>query len=335
MNKDNFKYEFNLMKKCMGVEVDYKVIEIIGKSRCIAWVASGLSACPAEFDRRILQDLANAPGIFFSPLDFIKSELSNYLPILVTYRGRNLDIQAVAKKIVKSKIKEVIIITGFPKNRVEMFLREKGVNVKAITIPVHKEENRFVSVLASLALAGLGIAIENKLSKQSLDYHNIEEVWNFSIKTSKNICEKFLAISDDWPSFKWIVLGSGLSSPYLYGWQSAMAEAGLCTFITGDIKDYSHGKYLSAFREKNLAYLILVDEYNHNLADVMEKRFSKFFPVIKIVPKFDGLEGLIENLFIIFHTVSMLSKSSGLSIKNPPKTQEVAKWNNWGRINVS
>ena len=255
---NNFDYEFNLMKKCMNTEINHGVLESIRKSRCIAWVASGLSACPAEFARRILQDTTDVPGVFFTPLDFIKSKLINFLPILITYRGKSFDIQAVAKKIMKSDIKEVIMITGFSGNRVEKFLRENGVEVRVVVMPDHKEENRFVSVLASLGLTGLGIAIANKLSKQQLNF-DLEKIWDSSIKISRTVCENFLVVGSNWSDYKWIVLGSGLSSPYLYGWQSVMSESGLCTFITGDIKDYSHGKYLSALREKNLAYLILTD----------------------------------------------------------------------------
>jgi len=332
MLKRIFSYELGLIENCLKIRISNPPIKLLLNCRAIAWVASGLSLCTAEFGRKIMQDYCNIPGNVYTPLDFATSNVKEFFPVLISYRGKNLDIKSAARKINQTKVKDLLLISGFKNSPVERYSISNNVKVQCLSLPIHKEENRFVSVLSVFALCALTQRLAERIKgKIFLSFEELELIYDSANEESEKI---FYVMTKtlDIKNYKLIALGNGLNSPALNGLKSAFAESGLATIITGDIKDYSHGKYLSAFREKKVAYLLFENKFNHNMANILYSRLSPSFPIIRVNINETEISGLWKEIFFIFLLTLRLSNFYGFNLKHPPKPKNMKRWSNWGVI---
>lgn len=332
MPKRIFSYELELIENCLKIRIPSPSIKLLINCRAIAWVASGLSLCTAEFGRKIIQDYCGVPGNVYTPLDFITSNIKKCFPVLISYRGKNLDIKSAASKINQAKIKNFLLISGFKNSPVERYSISNKVKVHCLSLPKHKEEHRFVSVLSVFALCALTQRLAECIKgKILLSFDELELIYDSANVESEKIFH-VMTNTLDIKNCKLIALGNGMNSPALNGLKSAFAESGLATIITGDIKDYSHGKYLSAFQEKKVAYLLFEDKFNHNLARIFYSHLSPSFPIIRVNIHETEIGGMWKEIFFIFLLTLRLSNFYGFNLKHPPKPRNMERWSNWGVI---
>lgn len=318
------------LENCFNVRISKDIIEDLMQANHLIWVWSWLSSSPAEFGRKTINEVW-IPWIFQSPYEFVESNINRWMPVLISYRWKNLDIQSVADKIVKSWVKKILLISWYIDTRVSKFLEKNWVKVHIISLPEHIEEKSFVSVKATTWLITLILKLRMKIKweNKSIDFKKISDKAEIM---SKNLSNKII-LQDWWRKNKWIILSCWIVNYSTLCWQSSLMEAWLVSPIIWDIKDYSHWKYLSAFEERNINYLI-IDSYQSN-SDIVNKLFSRlciYFNIYVIKPDFDSISWYLENIFIAFKTVDKLSKSQNLSIKNPPKPKEMWKWKNWWKL---
>src|SRR5690348_14488347 len=331
-----FPVELGFFKECFKLPVDAETRRAISDARCTAWIASGLSKVAAECGRRMLQNCAGVPGRLFTPLDYCSSNHTQYLPVLVSYHGRNHDIQAAANSLVKAGHKRAILIAGYENTSVRTFLEDNGVKTHTIFLPQHQEDKRFVSVMATWALSALCLRLAQTVSSPAVQ--DLDDSFDAAYEQARSAAslagESFTKIKD-WSNRKWIVLGSGSTMPVLLAWEAMCAESALLSVVTADGKDYTHGRYLAALREKNVGFVILSDDKNADLGRIIKDRFSKLFPVIELDSRGDELFVLSHQLFLVTMIVSGLAKVAGHSIASPPKPTFIRSWNNWGKIKSS
>lgn len=331
-----FASELGLFKKCFKLPVDAETCGAISDSRCTAWIASGLSKVAAECGRRMLQNCAGVPGRLFTPLDFCSSNHTQYLPVLVSYHGRNHDIQAAAKSLVKAGHKRAVLIAGYETTSVRAYLEDNGVKVHTIFLPEHQEDKRFVSVMATWALSALCMRLAQTVG--SPDVQDLDDSFDAAYEQARSAAgpagESFIK-TKDWSNRKWIVLGTGSTVPAMLAWEAMCAESALLSVVIADIKDYTHGRYLSALREKAVGFVILSDDMNADLGRMIKDRFSPLFPVIELNSRGDELFVLSHQLFLVTMIVSRLAKVAGHTLARPPKPTFIRSWNNWGTIRSS
>jgi hypothetical protein len=330
-----FEYELELVCNCLDVKIEPEITQLIDRSRCLAWIASGLSKAAAESGRRALQDTASIPGILMTPLDYCSGNRSVYLPVLVSYRGKNHDILSAARSVVGSRAREVILISGYCDTPVRAYLEQNGVKVHLISLPKHREDKRFVAVLATWGLAGLSLGLAQAMAGPGGNRRTLlRAAYESAEKKSKAATEQFLEV-ERWDSRKWIILGGANAVPAMLAWEAMLGEGAIMSAALGDIKDYTHGRYLSAMRERSAAFLILTDSSSRNLGEIVGNRFASCFPTVAVDTSFEGADpfpSTCEHLFLPAFVVSGLAQSLGHTICKPPKPREVHDWRNWGQI---
>jgi hypothetical protein len=328
-----FASELVLFKECLKLSVDTETCRVISDSRCTAWIASGLSKVAAECGRRMLQNRTGVPGRLFTPLDYYSSNHRQYLPVLVSYHGKNHDIQAAANSLVKAEHKRAVLIAGYESTPVRAYLEDNGVEVHTIFLPEHQEDKRFVSVMATWALSALCLRVAQAVGSQKVA--DLEDGVDAAYEQARSAAaltgESFNQI-EDWSNRKWIVLGTGSAAPAMLAWEAMCAESALLSVVIADLKDYTHGRYLSALREKTVGFVILSDEMNADVARIIKDRFSQLFPVIELNSRGDELFSLCHQLFLVTMIVSGLARGAGHSLTSPPKPPFIRSWNNWGKI---
>lgn len=331
-----FEYELSLVKECLTMPLSESLVKTLLNARSTAWIASGLSSFSAEFGRRMFLNKTGIPATLFTPLDFVQSNTSQYLPILVSYRGKNRDIKSVAKKIVQNPNGAVVLLTGFADTPVERQLLSGKNPVDWFHLPAHKEEKRFISVLPTMTLAALGYRLAQLSGKDYDDTSLVEGLdWIYSkAKITSQRLVKEMTKFEGWDKLKWIIIGGGSSAPSLLGWQTSLMEAGLTSPVIIDIKDFSHGKYLSALREKNIGLLLLSDPSTSHLTEIIRKRFDNVFTTVSVTAESENEFAFWEHLFIVFLSLTELSDSLGFNIRKPPKPKIVQSWTNWGEIKI-
>ena len=328
-----FAGELGFFKECFKLPVDTETCRALSDSRCTAWIASGLSKAAAESGRRMLQNCAGVPGRLFTPLDYCSSNHTQYLPVLVSYHGRNHDIQAAANSLVKAGHKRAVLIAGHETTAVRAYLEDNGVNVHTIFLPEHREDKRFVSVMATWALSALCLRLVQTVGSQEIQ--DLDDSFDAAYEQARSDAdragESFIK-TKDWSNRKWIILGTGSTVPAMLAWEAMFAESALLSVVIADIKDYTHGRYLSALREKAVGFVILSDDMNADLGRMIKDRFSPLFPVIELNSRGDELFVFSHQLFLVTMLVSRLAKVAGHSLASPPKPTFIRSWNNWGKI---
>lgn len=329
-----FEYELSLFKECLRLPLGSQALRAVRSSRCTAWVASGLSKVAGECGRRTLQDWAGVPGHLFTPLDFCSSNHANYLPILVSYRGKNLDILSVGRSVVEASHRQALLITGYRRTHVSDYLERNGVDLHIISLPPHEEDDRFVAVLATWTILALSLRLAQAAARQAKCEDTdelIESAYHAAEREGRMVVDKLLLVPG-WESRKWIVLGGGVTTPAMLAWESMCAEAALSSVIISDVKDYTHGRYLSAMREGNVGFLILSEAAGTSVGRIISRRFSQLFPVIEVNSRGEHLFVLCMHIFLVAFVASGLARSAGYSIGDPPKPAVTKNWRNWGTI---
>lgn len=333
-----FAYEIELLKAALETTVEPETVETVKKTRCTAWVGSGLSKVSCESGRQFLEKWAGTPGRMFTPYDYCSANISQYLPILVSYSGRNLDIQSAARAIVSAGLREAVLLVGNEETIVGEYLRENRVKVHKMVLPAHQEKKSFVAVLATWAMTGLALAFARSVAdsafRADFDDEVVNQAYDFAVTESAKIAGNFGQITN-WRTRKWIVLGGGAQTPALLAWESMFSEGALFSPIVSDLKDYTHGRYLSALCEKQAGFVLLIDRNNLDLCKILKERFSRFFPVVEIRSTSGQFPDFLTHLLTVAFVARQMAESIGQSIVTPPKPEAINYWRNWGTIKPS
>lgn len=332
-----FAYELELLRRCMEATIPARAVELLQSCRAVAWIASGLSKVAAEAGRRAMQNLAGIPGLLFTPFDYCNSNRSSYLPLLVSYHGRNLDIQSAARAVVQAGHDEAVLLSGYEQTPVRNYLEENGVRTQVVAIPEHREDKRFVAVLATWASAAMGLRLAQEAAAaapartDALTFATLERAYHAAERRSEQVVNRFLEF-EDWPRRQWFVLGGGASAPAMLAWEAMLAEGACLSVTLCDLRDFTHGRYLSILRENRAGFVILTDGASGEVGHIIKERFSRLFPVVEIESEGSAADSMCEHLLLVAFVAAGLARSLGHTIAKPPKPSFIRNWNNWGKI---
>lgn len=312
------------------------VAALVGKAlpfitnRPVAWIASGLTACAAECGRLAVVHHLRQPSVILSPSQYCREPEVGWLPMLVSYKGRNNDICAAAERVGAHSI-ESLLLVGMGGTKVEGILSGQGRLESSLTLPPHPLDRGFVTVRATLALAIAATAACHRQDERSAISSRLRENLAKGCEVGTAIAEAILTIPA-WESRRFFILGGPATSAARLAWERAFAESALASVIIGDLKDYTHGRYLSALREGDATFVLLSDPSCDNLVEVARAHLSQAFPVVAVPSHGDWIDVMLTQLFAAFTTMSRLAQALSLRPENPPKPPVVAGWTNWGKI---
>lgn len=288
-----------------------------------AWIASGLSAVAAECGRLALERARNLSSVRVPPAQYCATPPDIYDPILLTYRGRNNDICAAARRAASGQ-RPATLITGRHGTKAAGLL--KSTLGGSVILPAHSPDRAFVSMRSSLALSATALGWAAAGGGVLPD--RLRKVWATSIDRCDELVDGILSV-DGWADSHWFVLGGAVTAPARLAWERGMSEASICSPVIGDLKDFTHGRYMSPLRHRRSIVIILQDSECANLAAIAQRNLSSELPVF--VLKSDGPwpEVMFSSIISTFRAIEKLAAALSLDLQTAPLA---TPWRNWGSI---
>jgi hypothetical protein len=140
----------------------------------------------------------------------------------------------------------------------------------------------------------------------------------------------------DMPSQHIVALGSGWAWPAVIDFESKIVEGGVCTIEISELKNYTHGRYISAFHNRqNRHFVIFKTPNDRELVDFFVKRLKRYFDITVLETSYDGVFGgvnlLIQELFL----AKYLGTKAGKDLSKPRYPPEARGLYGWRPISES
>ncbi len=326
--------EFSLAAQCALIKISASLSSWLLNNTPLAWIGSGLSRIAAEFGCRLSHRNLKCAATSFTPLEYCGSPNTSYLPILLTFGGKNIDSLSVAEHIVREGITRAILITGSKDTPCETILREGGVEVELILAPSHKKDQRFLAMTPLILTCAAAHCLTTLHQEPATFVEELNKAREEIKVLQSSIIKRFTEIKN-WRERRWIVLGGGLTYVAAVAWQVLLSESALSDVLIADMKDYTHARYLSALQRQDIAYLVLADQSCLNLAQIIVKRFSKLYPTVLVKTSGTEEQAFWSHLGIAAASVSELCVGANWNIMAPPKPSFFGHWSNWGKIAIT
>src|SRR5206468_8486755 len=95
-----------------------------------------------------------------------------------------------------------------------------------------------------------------------------------------------------------VALGSGWAWPSVVDFEARMTEGAVCTTEIAELKNYTHGRYLNAYRNKSSRFVVVFGlPSDDKLVRFLKEKLSKDFPVLVVKSTLQPPTGTVE-LFV-------------------------------------
>lgn len=321
--------ERDLAERCWSMELDGKAAAFLRGSEPVAWVGSGLSAVAADLGCRVCHERGRAT-VRLTPYEYCRLPEVPYLTVLITYGGRNLDSRSVAEHVRRTRARRVLLVTGHRDSACRQILDESGADVACVTFPPHVHESRFVALLPLLGSAALSFRLA-AATGAGTHPEGLRPVHSLAIQSAGEFLNRLASITDG-ARRRWVVLAAGAPSAAAMAWQVLWSESALGDLVVADLRDYTHGRYLSTLRRDDSGIIVLADDGVRNLANVLIRRFEGLIPVVPV--RLSGPPALAawEGIVVACASIAALCRVEGWDLRSPPKPAASPSWANWGRI---
>ncbi len=328
---EDINVELDTIEVILQQDVPEAIIKLFENKTPLAWIGSGLSRIAAEMGAILSRNALKCAATRFTPLEYCNMMGSPYQPVLITYSGSSLDIFSVVEHFNTQKIDNVILLTGKKDTKAESILQDCGICVNLFTVPTHTKERRFVALIPFFALCALSHRLTRAKDEGKILLNMFTESRHQAELIRERVRKQLLEIKD-WRDRRWIILAGGLSMVGALSWQVLFSEASLLDMMVVDIKDYTHGRYNSAFQRQDMGFIVLSDKITENLATILSSRFMKFYPTLYIHAAGSSQESMWTHIILAGSLVGDLCRVSGWNLTSPPQPSIVKNWNNWGKI---
>jgi sugar/nucleoside kinase (ribokinase family) len=302
------------------------------ESNPVLFVGSGGSFSAAVFGEQMIVSLRGNPALALPPYELrsISAPLNNMLPVLLSYGGENNDILYAFDRLRALKTKEGFIITGNPDSRLVKRARDCG--WQTILVSTIKGSMGHVATIGYLAtLSSLSAILSPNYIKDELeDFFKFDILRNISKAAdfkARELCEKL----DSKPSeYHFIGLGSGWARPALVDLESKIVEGGISTIECSELKNFTHGRYISAYRHRKdrVAIVIRCSPFE-DLAEFLKKRLEKQMPVFELSTEKPSILGAIDLVIQSLYLAHHLGLKQGIDISNPKYPKEAKGMYSW------
>ena len=298
------------------------------------WIASGLAKIAALYGASLIRRLSGQPSVMLSPLEYCNTPAVRSLPILVSLRGEHPDAVAAANSIVSREAPGSVMLTCDPSGTAANLLSEgKAPAICSAQLP--PRDARFVNCRSIFVLSVLAYRLVRQAIGPSMcpnvDVTRLERSMASVQQRARDVAS-LIADIPSWRGKQVIFLGDGHASPLATTWQSILAEAGICTSLCVDIKDYTHGDHLAAVQGQNVVFVVLRHGETQAIADIFTSRFRTLFPTIEVFLETGFFERFWENLLLCCEVANALSHHLGYEGGRPPKHPIVHGCRGWGEL---
>lgn len=302
------------------------------ESKPFLFVGSGGSFSAAVFGEQITISLHGNPAMAFPPYELrsISAPLNDILPVLISYGGENNDILYAFDRLRALGAKEGIVITGNPDSR--LYKRSVDCGWQAFLLPEIKGSVGHLATIGYLAtLSTLSAILSPDYIKEDLDnffkFDAIVKLTKTAGFKAGELCSKL----DRKPSdYHFIGLGSGWARPALVDLESKIVEGGISTIECSEMKNFTHGRYISAYRHRKdrVAIIMRCPPYN-DLAEFLKKKLEKQMPVFELSTDKPSISGAIELVIQSLYLAHHLGLKEHVDISNPKYPKEAKGMYSW------
>jgi sugar/nucleoside kinase (ribokinase family)/fructoselysine-6-P-deglycase FrlB-like protein len=305
-------------------------IESMVNSAPLLFIGSGGSLSAAVFGEQLVFSLRGNAARAIPPyeLEPIRSPLNNIFPVLISYRGSNPDILRSFDKLRALKVRDGLVFTCDPDSELSKRASDSGWQVFLVS----KHSQGFVSTVGYLATLGalLGIFAPTNLKKeldQLLEYKSLLNTFTLADSNAKNLCG---GLSKSPSDYHFIALGSGWARPALIELESKFVEGGIATIEYSELKNFTHGRYISAYRHRNnrIAIIMKCEPYE-DLADMIHKKLKKQMKVFELSTERRSVLGAIELVIQALYLTHHLGLREGFDISKPVYPKEAKGMYSW------
>lgn len=305
-------------------------IESMIKSTPLLFIGSGGSLSAAVFGEQLAFSLRGNPARAIPPyeLESIRTPLNNVLPVLISYRGSNPDILRSFDKLRALRVTNGLVFTCDPDSELSKRASDSGWQVFIVS----KHRQGFVSTVGYLSTIGslLAIFAPNNLKEdldQLFEYKTILGIFKAADFRARELCE---GLSGSPIDYHFIALGSGWARPALVDLESKFVEGGIATIECAELKNFTHGRYISAYRHRNnrIAIILKCQPYK-DLADMIHKKLKKQMNVFELSTDRHSVMGAIELVVQALYLTHHLGLREGIDISKPKYPKEARGMYSW------
>ncbi|MDI6884785.1 MAG: PfkB family carbohydrate kinase [archaeon] len=306
-------------------------IESMIKSTPLLFIGSGGSFSAAVFGEQLLFSLRGNPARAIPPyeLESISTPLNEILPVLISYRGSNPDILRSFDKLRALRVTNGLVFTSDPDSELSKRAGDSGWQVFIVS----KHRQGFVATVGYLATLGslLAIFAPNNLKEdldQLFEYKNLSSIFKAADFRAREMCE---GLSGSPSNYHFIALGSGWARPALVDLESKFVEGGIATIEYSELKNFTHGRYISAYRHRSnkIAVILRCPPYN-DLANTIKKYLKKQMKVFELSTDRHSVLGAIDLVIQALYLTHHLGLREGIDIskpaKYPPEARGMYSW---------
>lgn len=306
-------------------------------------VGSGASLSVAQFGAILLNQLADVHAIPTTPYDYISLSKEGSPTILISFGGNNPDILAALARAKDILSPAIHVITGDPKS--ELARNAKQIEGAAIhEIPSKAFDAGFVSTQGLLACASMLLTIISRSTSFSEDrlseFFNYEQLNALFGAAKKDVTEGFASLENRFDGIEelhLVALGSGWAWPAVVDFESKITEGAVCTIEISELKNYTHGRYLNAYRHKDSRFFVLFAlPTDSRLIRFLKEKLGRDFPVMLLASNYEPPFGTLDLMIRGLYASSVISKRRGLDIAKATRfPKESRGLYSWGPLYTS
>lgn len=266
-----------------------------------------------------------------TPNEYLKIPKKSDVTILLSYSGRG-DINPALRKAINDK-DNAIVITGW--NNSKLLRPAMANNIPVWSLESKVSDRGFVSTIGMLSMMTVfTVVLKEVLGQEKVTKFfakdNLADLYSDARNTastqstylmerlSNNENNTSKSLRDIFSNLHLVILASGMAYPAAQDFESKLTEGGVCTSEIAEIKNYTHGRYINAYKNKGKrAFVIFSTPQNQQLSDFLYTKFSKSFPVIRLTSKADDFRGTFELMVKQLYLLSFLSRQLRLDLCRP------------------
>lgn len=301
-------------------------------------VGSGASFCVALLGAILLNQFTDAFAIPTTPYDYVALSKPESSIILISFGGNNPDIISALKRARDAASREIHVITG--SSRSQLAREAQSIQNAFLHLTSSKlSDSGFVSTQGMLSCASLLVGFLAKSfgfdSEQLLNFFNHQNMITMFSQAKADVANSMV---EPWQAFDemsspphLVVLGSGWAWPAVADFESKITEGAVCTIEISELKNYTHGRYLNAYRNKESRVFVLFELPSDNrLIRFLKEKLSNDFPVITLTSKLSPPIGTLDLMIRGLYLSSEISKRINLDIAKakhfPKESRGLFSW---------
>ncbi|MBN1235122.1 MAG: hypothetical protein JW999_03625 [Methanotrichaceae archaeon] len=277
-------------------------------------IGTGGSFVAASFIAQLISSKNKCFAMPIKPFDFIRTGFQAPFAIFISNSGKTPDILSAIKYAQNIDIPKLILISGNKKMQDSGILRDK----KDVFLYTGANEDRgFLSVLGVFSPCFLSWAALNEIWSNDLGYRYFNDMYSKAeIKVNNNFYRYKRKIDFNISGRKSIILGGGFSWPSMLNIESKMVESNFGRPQISEIKDYSHGRFVSSMDQNVLAIICGMPD-DKEYRNFLIERLRNKNDVIELESEECGPLGSLELLLQAEHLMKCFAEKEDVDISKP------------------